>query len=120
MQSDFRVFTHTTGRVTTVTVTGELDLLSSPALEAELERATGSDCDAIVVDLRTLEFMDSTGLHVLVKGHQRAHESGRAFAVTRGSEQVDRLLALTGVADEMRIVDSPEQVLETDHPPVDP
>ena len=117
MQSDFRVETQTTDRLTTVAVTGELDLVSSPALEAELERATGCDCDVIVVDLRTLGFMDSTGLHVLVKGHQRAHESGRAFAVTRGSEQVHRLLTLTGVAEVMRIVDSPEQALETGHAP---
>ena len=117
MQSDFRAETHTTGRVTTVTVSGELDLVSSPTLEAELERATGSDCDVVVVDLRTLDFMDSTGLHVLFKGYQRAQESGRAFAVTRGSEQVDRLLKLTAVADVMRIVDSPEQVLETDQGP---
>ncbi|MBV8221299.1 MAG: STAS domain-containing protein [Solirubrobacterales bacterium] len=99
--------------MTTVAVSGELDLVSSPVLEAELERATQSDCDAIVVDLRTVAFMDSTGLHVLFKGHQRVQESGRAFAVTRGREQVGRLLALTAVADVMRIVDSPEQVLES-------
>lgn len=120
MKSDFRAETHTTGRVTTVTVTGELDLVSSPALEAELERATGSDCDVIVVDLRTLEFMDSTGLHVLVRGHNRAQESGRAFAVIRGREQVDRLLRLTGVAEVMRIVDSPEQALDAGHAPDGP
>src|SRR5580700_4477644 len=67
LQSDFRVETHMTGRVTTLTVGGELDLLSSPALEQELERAHASDCDVILIDLRELEFMDSTGLHVLVK-----------------------------------------------------
>jgi anti-sigma B factor antagonist len=117
LQSDFRAETHTNGRVTTVKVSGELDLVSSPAFEAELERATDSDCDAIVVDLRTLDFMDSTGLHVLFKGHQRAQESGRAFAVTRGSDQVERLLTLTAVGDVMRILDSPEQVLETGHGP---
>ena len=60
MQSDFRVETHTTGRMTTVTPSGELDLVTSPTLDAELERATRSDCDVIVVDLRPLGFMDST------------------------------------------------------------
>jgi anti-sigma B factor antagonist len=117
LESDFRVETHTTGRTTTVTAIGELDLVSSPTLDAELERVTGSDCDAIVVDLRPLAFMDSTGLHVLVNGHNRAHDSGRAFAVIRGSEQVDRLLTLTGVDEVLRIVDSPEQALETEHGP---
>jgi len=120
LQSDFRVETHTAGRLTTVTVAGELDVVSSPTFKAELERAIGSDCDAIVVDLRTLEFMDSTGLHVLVDGFQRAQQSGRAFAVTRGSEQVDRVLMLTGIAEVVRIVDAPEQALETGHPPDGP
>ena len=117
MESDFRLETHTAGRVATVTVSGELDLVSSPAFDAELERATGSDCDVVVVDLRALEFMDSTGLHILVKGHQRAQELGRALAVIRGREQVNRLLTLTGIAELMRIVDSPEQVLDTGHAP---
>lgn len=120
MQSDFRVETHTTGRVTTLTLSGELDLMSSPALEAALERANSSDAEATVVDLRTLEFMDSTGLHVLVKGHQSAQESGRAFAVTRGSEQVERLLTLTGIAEVLTIVDSPEDLLKTGRKPDSP
>lgn len=120
MQSEFRVDTHTTGRVITLTLTGELDLVSGPAFEAALERANDSDADVTVVDLRTLEFMDSTGLHVLVKGHQRAQESGRAFAVTRGSEQVERLLTLTGIADIMTVVDSPEELLETGRAPDSP
>jgi anti-sigma B factor antagonist len=117
LESDFRVETHTTGRTVTVTAIGELDMVSSPTLDAELERATRSDCDAIMVDLRQLAFMDSTGLHVLVNCHNRAHESGRAFAVIRGSEQVGRLLSLTGAAEVLHIVDSPEQALEPDQGP---
>ena len=113
MQSDFRVETHTTGRVTTLTLSGELDLLSSPALEQELEHANASDCDVILLDLRGLEFMDSTGLHVLVKAHQQAQDAGRNLVLTRGGDQVQRLLDLTGVAEQMRIVDSPAQVLES-------
>ncbi len=114
LQSDFRVETHRTGRVTTLRLSGELDLLSSPALEQELEHANGSDCDVILLDLRELEFMDSTGLHVLVKAHQRAQESGRSLVLTKGGDQVQRLLDLTGVAELIRIVDSPAQLLEAD------
>lgn len=114
MQSDFRVETHTTGRVTTLTLTGELDLLSSPALEQELERVNSADCDVILLDLRKLEFMDSTGLHVLVKAHQREQDSGRSLVLTKGSEQVQRLLDLTGVAELIKIIDSPAQLGEAD------
>jgi anti-sigma B factor antagonist len=112
LHSDFRVDTHTSGRVTTLTLGGELDLVSSPALEQELDRANRADADVIVIDLRELDFMDSTGLHLLIKAQQRAHETGREFAVTKGGEQVQRLLSLTGVADLVRIVDSPEELLE--------
>lgn len=112
MQSDFRVETHTTGRVTTLTLSGELDLLSSPALEQELERVNSADCDVVLLDLRELEFMDSTGLHVLIKAHQQAHDAGRDFVLTKGGDQVQRLLDLTGVAELLRIVDSPAQLLE--------
>jgi anti-sigma B factor antagonist len=120
LQSDFRVETHTTGRVTTLAVLGELDLVSSPALQQELDRAIGSDAEVIVLDLRRLSFMDSTGLHVVVKAHQRVQEGGRRFVLTRGSEQVQRLLDLTGVAELMRIVDSPADALEADRAPDTP
>jgi anti-sigma B factor antagonist len=114
LQSDFRVETHTTGLLTTLRLSGELDLLSSPALERELQHANASDCGVILLDLRELEFMDSTGLHVLVKAHQRAQEAGRSLVMTKGGDQVQRLLDLTGVAELIRIVDSPEQLLEAD------
>ena len=57
-----------------ISVSGELDLASSPTLEEELERVAESGAEVVVVDLRGLEFMDSTGLSVLVRAHQRAEE----------------------------------------------
>ncbi|HTP20944.1 MAG TPA: STAS domain-containing protein [Solirubrobacteraceae bacterium] len=117
MQGDFGVETHTSGRLTTLTVTGELDLVSSPVLEREIERANGLDTDLILLDLRGLEFMDSTGLHLLVKAHQSAEQAGHRLALTKGSEQVQRLLDLTGVGELVRIVESPEELLDSDHGP---
>ncbi len=97
-----------------VAVSGELDLASSPALEEELEQIFSTDADLLIVDLRDLEFMDSTGLSVLVKAHQRAEESGKRFALVKGSQQVQRLLSLTGVAQRLTVVDAPEQLLAGD------
>ena len=50
-----------------IVVSGELDLASSPALEAELDRVFGSDEPVVILDLRQLDFMDSTGLSVLIE-----------------------------------------------------
>ena len=54
--------------------------------------------------------MDSTGLRVLLGAHQRAHESGRRFALVRGADQVERVLTLTGVRDLLTVVDAPEEL----------
>jgi anti-anti-sigma factor len=114
MQSDFLVDTHSTPRATTLTLSGDLDLLSSPALERALAPALDSDAELIVVDLRGLEFMDSTGLHVLIQAHQRARDAGRRLALVRARERVHRLFDLTGLSDGLTIVDSPEELLEVD------
>jgi len=93
-----------------ISVSGELDLASSPALEEELDRVAASGTGLVIVDLRELEFMDSTGLSVLVKAHQRAEEQGKRFGLVNGSQQVQRLLTLTGVADRLTLVNAPEEL----------
>jgi anti-sigma B factor antagonist len=109
VQSNFDVEVRNGDRAVIIGVSGELDLASSPGLEQELDRHMGAGTELVVVDLRRLEFMDSTGLSVLVRAHQRATETGQRFAVVRGPQQVQRLLSLTGVADRLTLVDSPEE-----------
>jgi anti-anti-sigma factor len=111
VQNNFSVEVRDEDRAVVIGVSGELDLASSPALERELERGAASNAELVVVDLRNLEFMDSTGLSVLVRAHQRATESGRRFGVVRGPQQVQRLLSLTGVAERLKLADSPDELL---------
>jgi len=111
VQSHFRVEVRNTDGAAVISVSGELDLASSPALEEELERVAQSEAQVVVVDLRNLEFMDSTGLSVLVRAHQRAEEKGRRLGLVNGSQQVQRLLTLTGVADRLTLTDVPEELL---------
>jgi anti-anti-sigma factor len=117
MPSDFAVKTDITRRTAVLTVSGELDLLSSPSLEQAIDELAGVDLELVIVDLRALEFMDSTGLHVVVRAQNQAHESGRRFALVRGGDQVQRLFDLTGVAESLTVVDSPDQLLEVDQAP---
>jgi anti-sigma B factor antagonist len=111
-QSHFRVEVTNKGDVALISVSGELDLASSPALEEQLERVASSDASLVVVDLRELEFMDSTGLSVLVRAHQRAAEGTQRFGLINGSQQVQRLLSLTGVADRLVLAEAPDGLLE--------
>lgn len=94
-----------------IAVGGELDLASGPELEAELDQLPGPDTQLVVIDLRQLDFMDSTGLSILVRAHQRLAGEGCEVGLVKGSQQVQRLLDLTGVAERLRLVDTPEDLL---------
>jgi anti-anti-sigma factor len=91
-------------------VSGELDLAAAPTLEQELARVRERGPELIIIDLRELEFMDSTGLSVLIRAHQDAQQSGYRLGIVNGSRQIRRLLTLTGVADRLIIVDRPEDL----------
>jgi anti-sigma B factor antagonist len=94
-----------------VVPSGELDLVSAPELQAQLEHAWKSGTEQVIVDLREVPFMDSTGLHVIVGAHQHAQESGLAFGVVDGGEQVHKLLSLTGMLDTLSVAASPDELL---------
>lgn len=93
-----------------LSVHGELDLASAPLLQREIERAQ-TDSPALILDLESLAFIDSTGLRTILTAHERSQERGVEFAVTRGSEQVRRLLSITRAGEHLRIVDSPDELL---------
>lgn len=108
MERGFRVTVANKGETSVISVSGELDLASSPTLDAELERIATSDASRVVVDLAELEFMDSTGLSVLVRAHQRSAQRGQRFGLINGSQQVQRLLSLTGVAERLVLAETPD------------
>ena len=97
--------------VVVVSLDGELDLASAPLLESEIERDEVAEAERVVLDLRELQFIDSTGLRTIFSVHSRAHTRGQEFAITRGSEQVQRLLSITRMSEHLRIIDSPEEML---------
>jgi anti-anti-sigma factor len=111
VQSHFRVDVRGDDRATVLAVSGELDLASSAELEEALHNVNHAGAELLILDLSELEFMDSTGLGVLVKANQRAQEAGRRFALVKGSPQVQRLLSLTGVADRITVAESAEELL---------
>jgi anti-sigma B factor antagonist len=112
VQNQFQVEVRRNGAAAVVAVSGELDLASGPELEAELDQLTGPDIQLVVIDLRGLDFMDSTGLSILVRAHQRLAGEGCEMGLVKGSQQVQRLLDLTGVAERLRLVDAPEELLD--------
>ena len=109
MKSNFLVELAGDGRSTVVTVCGELDLATSPPLDDELARlSTGGD-GMVILDLRRLDFMDSTGLSTLVRAQERLEQAGRQLGIVRGTQQVQRLLELTGVAERLEFANAPDE-----------
>jgi anti-sigma B factor antagonist len=86
---------------------GELDLGTVPQLEAELEAAESSSAGAVVLDLRDLTFMDSSGLRVILLAAERARGNGRRFALVRGPDAVNRVFEVTGTDAHLEIVEDP-------------
>jgi anti-sigma B factor antagonist len=84
-------------------LSGEIDLATAPAVERELLRAVESR-DLVAIDLSNISFMDSTGIHVIIKAHQRLRERGGRLLVVQGPPQVTRIFELTGLNDHLDIV----------------
>lgn len=87
------------GDVHIVELVGELDLDGAPRLEEELRRVEATDAQSIVVDLGGLDFIDSTGIRLLVMASERCTE-GR-FTLLRGPKQVHRVFEITDLADRL-------------------
>jgi anti-anti-sigma factor len=105
--------TTVTGEVAVVALSGELDVAGSSLLEHELDRiGTDHDPRAIVLDLSDLDFMDSTGLRLVVLADSRAREQDRRFAVVRGKEDVHRVFEITRMTDRLRFLDSAAEAAE--------
>jgi anti-sigma B factor antagonist len=84
---------------------GELDMASVPALEDRLQAALEDGARRVVVDLRELEFMDSTGLTLLARWSLGAERDGYDLALVHGDERIRRLFELTGMISHFRFVD---------------
>lgn len=78
---------------------GDLDIGGAPELTETLRLALASDAGAIVVDLRGLGMLDSTGLRALIEAH--AGEGGERISFVPGSEHVQGVLRLSGLLDEL-------------------
>lgn len=83
---------------------GELDIAGAPSLEEEFLRVEATDATAIVCDLRALEFIDSTGVRLLVMAADRSAADGR-FTIVPGAK-VQRIFEITDLVKRLPFVDS--------------
>src|SRR3954447_11013995 len=87
------------GRRTVVRLAGELDLQGAGDVGAAVEELLDAGCPEVIVDLRELSFLDSSGVHMLMAAAQSAERRRRALALIRGPRSVQRVLQITGTEE---------------------
>jgi len=90
-----------------VTPTGEIDLLTAPQLRDQLRGLIDTGCARIVLDLRQVLFLDSSGLHAIIDAHARAKQEKRELTLIPGPAAVHRLFEITGTAERLPFVAAP-------------
>jgi anti-sigma B factor antagonist len=104
--SQFSIEEHRRDGAVVLTVRGDLDLASVDEVQARLAalRAAG---EPAVLDLDELDFMDSSGLRMVLDAAEASDATGWRFSLTPGSEQVQRLFESTRVTARLPIVPRP-------------
>jgi anti-sigma B factor antagonist len=101
----FSVTVSANGDRATVALRGELDLSGVDRARQAIEQAESGQTQLLVLNLSELEFIDSTGLEVLLRAARRAHDEGRRLIVARPSRYVRRLLEMTAIDRSLDIVE---------------
>jgi stage II sporulation protein AA (anti-sigma F factor antagonist) len=93
------------GDVATVSFRGELDMSGVDRAREAIDQAETGSTGLLVLDLSRLDFLDSTGLEVILRAARRASDSGRRLIVQRPSRYVRRLLEMTAIDQSLDIVE---------------
>ena len=99
------------GDRTVISVSGEIDVYTAPSLRERLNELVASGHYDLIVDMEGVEFLDSTGLGVLVGGlnRVRAHDGWLDLACTR--ERIPEIFKITGLTKVFGIHDSVDEAI---------
>lgn len=94
-----------------VRIWGEIDVLTTPRLATELGTVVRRSTGDLVVDLREVEFMDSSGLQILLSTQRRLSRASRRLTVVCDEGPVRRVIELTRLAEILGLVSGDEAAL---------
>ncbi len=93
-----------------VQIEGELDLAVAGRLDEVLITAV-AECSRVLVGLERCDFIDSSGIAVILRAHNRMQEAGNKLVVYAPTDQVLRVLSMTGLTGNGLVFDSAEEAL---------
>jgi anti-sigma B factor antagonist len=103
---NFDVSAQRVGGVTTVSPAGEIDLATVDLVREALEEEQIAG-DDVVLDLRAVGFMDTSGLRYVLELNERAGREGFGFRIIRGPRAVQRVFEVSGLESRLTFVDDP-------------
>ena len=92
-----------------VILEGELDLATVGVAEEAMKRVD-ADAKTLILDLRKLRFLDSSGLRLILTLADAPEAGPEKVYVVRGPAQVDRVFELTGAGERLNLVDDPSLI----------
>ena len=104
-RGEFSVAVHPDRRQVVVAPSGDLDLATRDQVARELAHVRTAGFSDVVLDLRAVSFIDSSGLQMILEEARAAEHDSCRFRLISGPAAVRRLFELTGIADELDFVD---------------
>lgn len=111
MTKPFRVESQAEAELLTISVIGELDQSTAPGLREVLAPSFDTPTVPVLVDLSDCDFIDSTGLSLLVEAKRRLEEQQERFGVCCPDADVRRLLELTGIDQAVGLYGSRDEAI---------
>jgi anti-sigma B factor antagonist len=95
---------------------GEIDLATVASVRRKIDELIAAGCERVVLDLRGVTFMDSTGLHLGLDADAAARAEGWELLIIEGPRPVQRIFEVTGLRDRLPFVDAPAPLTPNRHP----
>lgn len=114
---DLSVSTREQGGRTIVEVGGEIDVYTAPTLRDRLNSLVAEGHHHLVVDMQGVEFLDSTGLGVLVGGLKRVRSHDGSLRLVCSDERILKVFRITGLTKVFQIHETVEAAVEGDAQP---
>jgi len=96
---------------TVISVGGEIDVYTAPKLRDEITSIVGKSVYHIIIDMEAVEFLDSTGLGVLVGGLKKVRANDGSLELICNQERLLKIFRITGLSKVFVIHSSPESAL---------
>lgn len=95
-----------------VIAAGQIDFANAPSMQSEIAAARARlGSDALVLDLRGIDFMDSSGLRVIIRLDDELRSEGGALVLFGATDAVRSILSITGLEQHLTAVDTLEQAM---------